>query len=56
MRSMPAAVVVAFTNAGIVIAGALSIFMFHERQYWQLRLIGMAIVMLGLIMLAIVRI
>jgi phosphonate utilization associated putative membrane protein len=55
MRSMPAAVVVAFTNAGIVIAGALSIFMFHERQHWQKRLIGMAVVMLGLIILAIVR-
>jgi phosphonate utilization associated putative membrane protein len=55
MRSMPAAVVVAFTNAGIVIAGALSIFMFHERQHWQTRLLGMAIVMAGLIMLAIAR-
>lgn len=56
MRGMPAAVVVAFTNAGIVIAGALSIFMFHERQHWKLRLIGMAVAMLGLIVLAIVQI
>jgi len=55
MRSMPAAVVVAFTNAGIVIAGALSIFMFHERQHWKIRLIGITVVMLGLVVLAIVR-
>lgn len=55
MRSMPAAVVVAFTNAGIVIAGALSIWMFHERQHWKQRLIGMAVVTLGLIALALVK-
>jgi hypothetical protein len=29
--------------------------MFHERQHWQTRLLGMAIVMAGLIMLAIAR-
>jgi uncharacterized membrane protein len=56
MRNMPAAVVVAFTNAGIVIAGVLSILMFHERQHWKQRLIGMVVVMLGLIVLAIVQI
>ncbi|MFA7350436.1 MAG: EamA family transporter [Methylotenera sp.] len=55
MRSMPAAVVVAFTNAGIVIAGALSIFMFHERQHWKSRLMGMIVIMLGLVMLAVIR-
>lgn len=52
MRTLPAAVVVAFTNAGIVFAGVLSIFLFHERQHWKTRLAGMALVTLGLVMLA----
>lgn len=55
MRSLPAAIVVAFTNAGIVIAGVLSIYLFHERQHWQQRLLGMLVVTSGLVMLAISR-
>lgn len=55
MRDMSAAVVVAFTNAGIVIAGMLSIFLFHERQHWKQRLAGMILVTLGLAMLVIHR-
>lgn len=55
MRGMSAAVVVAFTNAGIVIAGLLSIFLFHEREHWRLRLVGLFVVTLGLVMLALLR-
>ena len=53
MRHLPAAVVVAFTNAGIVIAGLLSIFLFRERVRWRLRLAGMAIICVGLTLFAI---
>jgi len=56
MRSLPAAIVVAFTNAGIVIAGLLSIFMFHERIHWKTRLFGILITASGLIFLAYTRI
>ena len=52
MRHLPAAVVVAFTNAGIVIAGLLSIFLFHERVRWRMRLLGMAIICAGLTLFA----
>lgn len=52
MRSLPAAIVVAFTNAGIVLAGLFSIFLFRERNHWKRRLAGMLIVMLGLMLLA----
>lgn len=55
MRSLPAAVVVAFTNSGIVIAGLLSIFMFHERAHWQLRLVGILITALGLVFLVLTK-
>lgn len=52
MRTLPAAIVVAFTNAGIVLAGVLSIFLFRERNHWKRRLTGMLVVMLGLMLLA----
>lgn len=55
MRGMSAAVVVAFTNAGIVIAGLLSLFVFNERAHWLPRLTGMCLITLGLILLAIFR-
>lgn len=51
MRTLPAATVVAFTNAGIVLAGLLSIFVFHERPYWRMRLMGLLVVTVGLVML-----
>lgn len=53
MRQLPAAVVVAFTNMGIVVAGLLSIFVFQERVRWRMRLLGMAIICLGLTLFAI---
>lgn len=52
MRQLPAAMVVAFTNAGIVVAGLLSIFLFRERSRWRMRLLGMLIICLGLTLFA----
>lgn len=55
MRSLPAAIVVAFSNAGILLAGLSSIVIFHERQHWQGRLVGMVLISAGLIMLVVSR-
>lgn len=52
MRFLPAAEVVSYTNAGIVVASLLSIFCFKERQDWRRRLIGAAIVTAGLAIMA----
>jgi drug/metabolite transporter (DMT)-like permease len=52
MKELPAAHVVAFTNAGIVLAVLLSIYLFRERAHWRLRLLGATIVSLGLMLLA----
>ncbi|MBU0679986.1 MAG: EamA family transporter [Proteobacteria bacterium] len=48
MRYLPSAEVVSYTNAGIVIATFLSIFYFDERTHWQRRLLGAAIIVGGL--------
>ena len=48
MRELPAAHVVSFTNAGIVLAVVLSIFLFGERGHWQKRLLGSLVVSAGL--------
>lgn len=37
MRTLPAAEVVAYTNAGIVLATAMSMVVFQERVQWQQR-------------------
>lgn len=52
MRLLPAAEVVAYTNAGIVVATLLSIFVFRERTGWRRRILGMVIVTGGLALLA----
>lgn len=52
MRDLPAAVVVTFTNAGIVMAGLLSMTLFRERAHWRMRLAGIAVTSLGLALLA----
>lgn len=52
MKELPAAHVVAFTNAGIVLAVLLSIYLFRERAHWRLRLLGATIVSAGLMLLA----
>jgi drug/metabolite transporter (DMT)-like permease len=51
MRSLPSAVVVAYSNAGIVIAALISIFYFHERTAWKSRLIGAVVILAGILCL-----
>lgn len=51
MRSMPAAVVVAFTNAGIVLATLASIFLFKENEHWKMRVVAASTIVGGLLVL-----
>ncbi len=53
MRSMPAAIVVAFTNTGIVLASLISIFVFNERLAWKARAVAAFIICAGLLMMLI---
>ncbi|MDD5027939.1 MAG: EamA family transporter [Rhodoferax sp.] len=53
MRFMPAAIVVAWTNAGIVLASVISIFVFKERTAWKARATAAFIICTGLLMLSI---
>jgi len=52
MRFMPAAIVVAFTNAGIVLASGASIFIFKEGAAWKARVSAAFIICVGLLMLS----
>ena len=52
MQYISAAYAVAFTNAGIVLAGLLSIFAFGERERWGTRLVAIAVITCGLAVLA----
>ncbi|GAA0783840.1 EamA family transporter [Marinobacterium sediminicola] len=49
MRTLPSAVVVACSNAGIVIAALISIVCFHERTAWQRRLFGAVVILTGIL-------
>lgn len=51
MQYLPAAYVVAFTNAGIVLASLFSIFVMREQEHWQQRLLGAMIISGGLLVL-----
>ncbi len=51
MSQLPAAHVVTFTNAGIVLAVLLSIALCGEREHWQRRLTGALVVSCGLVLL-----
>ena len=51
MSELPAAHVVSFTNAGIVLAVLLSILLFGEREHWRHRLMGALVVSGGLVLL-----
>lgn len=53
MRSISAAEAVAFTNAGIVLATGLSMMVFKETQHWRVRSCGTAVILCGLLVLAI---
>ena len=48
MRTLPAAEVVAYTNAGIVLAIVMSLLVFHERTQWKLRAVAAGVVCVGL--------
>jgi phosphonate utilization associated putative membrane protein len=52
MQYLSAAYAVAFTNAGIVIAGLLSIFAFKEREHAGRRIAAIAVITVGLGLLA----
>lgn len=52
MRELPAAEVVSYTNAGIVLATGLSIVLFKDRARWQRRVLGAVIIASGLGVLA----
>lgn len=52
MRSMPAAIVVAFSNAGIVLASGASILIFKERANWKARVCAVFIICVGLFLLS----
>jgi len=51
MQYLPAAYVVSFTNAGIVLANLLGLTLLKERQAWQWRLLSALIISVGLIIL-----
>ena len=53
MQLLPAAYVVSFTNAGIVLANILAITLLKERHVWQWRLLTSLIVSSGLVLLVI---
>ena len=55
MRSLPAAEVVAYSNAGIVIATLSSIVIFKERTHWRWRCGAVLVICAGLVILAIGR-
>jgi phosphonate utilization associated putative membrane protein len=53
MQFVPAAYAVAFTNAGIVLAGLIAMLFFGERQHWRQRLAAMGLVCGGLALIAV---
>ncbi|TAM45802.1 MAG: EamA family transporter [Gammaproteobacteria bacterium] len=52
MQFIPAAYAVAFTNAGIVLAGVIAMVAFRERERWRTRLAAMLVVCAGLALVA----
>lgn len=52
MRQLTAAEVVSYTNAGIVLATVLSIYMFKEKAQWRRRVLGTVVITCGLGVLA----
>jgi phosphonate utilization associated putative membrane protein len=53
MQYVPAAYAVAFTNAGIVLAGVIAMLAFGERERWRQRLAAMVTICAGLWLLAV---
>lgn len=52
MRTLTAAEAVSYTNAGIVLATAISVLVFKETQHWRLRTLGVTVISIGLLILA----
>ncbi|MDH4133786.1 MAG: EamA family transporter, partial [Gammaproteobacteria bacterium] len=52
MQFIPAAYAVAFTNAGIVLAGVIAMTVYGEREHWQQRLAAMLAICIGLSVMA----
>lgn len=52
MRYIPAAYAVAFTNAGVVIAGVIAIAYYGERERWRTRVGAMSLICAGLALIA----
>ena len=53
MQQLPASYVVAYTNAGIVLATLLSIWIFKERENWRRRIVAAIVITLGLLVLGV---
>jgi phosphonate utilization associated putative membrane protein len=52
MQFIPAAYAVAYTNAGIVVAGVIAMVFFRERERWRTRLAAMLTICTGLVLIA----
>lgn len=55
MQELPAAYVVTYANAGIVIATILSIWLFNDKEHWKQRLLAVVIFCIGLVTLGAYR-
>jgi len=55
MQYIPAAYAVAFTNAGIVLAGIIAMTAYKERERWRARVAAMLVICAGLALLAFAR-
>lgn len=55
MQYIPAAYAVAFTNAGIVLAGIIAMTVYKEREHWRARLAAMLVICAGLAVVAVAR-
>ncbi len=55
MRTLPAAEVVAYTNAGIALAAVLSLVVFRERTRWMQRVVAVLVICLGLMLMGLGR-
>ena len=55
MRTLPAAEVVAYTNAGIALATVMSILALGERTQWRQRALAALVICLGLMVLGLGR-
>lgn len=55
MQYLPAAYAVTFTNAGLVLATLLGIFLFGERAHWRTRLAAVTVISAGIVCVGLAR-